>query len=637
MHKSVFLASAALAAILAPEIAYGSDTAETVVVTATRTLQPLEVTGTSMSIVTAADIDMQQIDIVSDVLAQTPGLTVVRNGGVGQPTDILMRGAETGQTLVLVDGVRINDPSATTGEAILGDVLANGIDRIEVLRGPQSTLYGSDAIGGVVDIVTKRGGDQPFALHLRAEGGSFDTYHFNVAASGTSGAVEYGAAANYYGTNGISAADSKNGNSEPDGYHHFGATGNLRWHVADAVSFDARLYYTRARDSFDGYPPPTYTFQDTHEYGKDVLLAAYGGVNVSLLDGWFSNRLAVLRTDSDRKEFDPTLTPMEDFFAKGGATRLEYQGVIEADGDNEIVFGAETETTTLLTHSIYDPTLQPTEGSDRINGIYAQWQTRPLEALTLTGGVRHDDDKEFGGHNSVKIAGAWQALAATTLRANYGDGFKAPSLYELFSEYSNPIEALKPEIAKGWEAGVDQGVGGVRASLTYFERRTTDQIDFFSCYGMTSAACTLRAAQGGYYYNVGRSRATGVEAAVSARLSDTLDLSANYTNLSDVDLATGLQLARRPQNSANAIATWRPDPDLTLGIGADYIGRRFDDAYHITPLSAAAHVKLFASYKLNERIELFGRVENLFGDRAEPVAGYGAPGRAFYAGVNAGL
>ena len=177
----------------------------------------------------------------------------------------------------------------------------------------------------------------------------------------------------------------------------------------------------------------------------------------------------------------------------------------------------------------------------------------------------------------------------------------------------------------------------MRASLTYFERRTTDQIDFFSCYGMTSAACTLRAAQGGYYYNVGRSRATGVEAAVSARLSDTLDLSANYTNLSDVDLATGLQLARRPQNSANAIATWRPDPDLTLGIGADYIGRRFDDAYHITPLSAAAHVKLFASYKLNERIELFGRVENLFGDRAEPVAGYGAPGRAFYAGVNAGL
>ena len=366
-----------------------------------------------------------------------------------------------------------------------------------------------------------------------------------------------------------------------------------------------------------------------------MLLAAYGGVNVSLLDGRFSNRFAVLNTDSDRKEFDPTLTPAEYFFAKGGATRFEYQGVFEADEANEIVFGAETESRTLSTHSIYDPTLLPTKGGDRINGFYTQWQTKPLDVLTLTGGVRHDDDKEFGGHNSVKIAGAWQVLAATTLRANYGDGFKAPSLYELFSQYSNPIEALKPETAKGWEAGIDQGFwnGMVRTSLTTFERRTKNQIDFFSCWGVTSTACALRAAQGGYYYNVGRSRATGVEAEVSVRLNDTLDVSANYTNLSDVDLATGLQLARRPQNSANAVATWRPAPDLTLGIGADYIGKRFDDAYHFTALSPTAHVKLFASFKLNEHIELFGRVENLFDDRAEPVAGYGAPGRAFYAGV----
>ena len=631
MHRSFLLSSAALLAILAPSLAAAAGPPEIVVVTATRTSQPLDVTGTSMSVVTAEDIDTQQIDIVSDVLAQTPGLTVVRNGGPGQPTNILMRGAEGGQTLVLVDGVRINDPSATTGYAILGDVLANGIDRIEVLRGPQSTLYGSDAIGGVVNILTKRGG--PFALSTRAEGGSFGTYRFNAAANGTEGALEYGAAANYYGTDGISAADAKNGNRETDGYHHFGAAGNLRWHVADAVSADARLYYTNARDSFDGYPPPTYTFQDTHEYGRNALLAAYGGVNVSLLDGRFASRFAVLHTDSDRKSFDPASAPAENFFAKGFATRFEYQGVFEADQTNELVFGAETETRTLSTHSIYDPTPLPTKGSDRINGFYAQWQTKPLEGLTLTGGARHDDDKDFGGHNSVKIAGAWQALAATPIRANYGDGFKAPSLYELFSQYSNPIEALKPETAKGWEAGIDQGFGEVRASFTYFERRTKNQIDFFSCWGVTSAACTLRAAQGGYYYNVGRSRATGVEAAVSAWLSDTLDVSANYTNLSDIDLATGLQLARRPHNSASAVATWRPTADLTLGIGANYVGKRFDDAYHSTALSAATQVKLFASWKLGEYIELFGRVENLFDDRAEPVAGYGAPGRAFYAGV----
>jgi vitamin B12 transporter len=637
MKKSVFLSSAALAAILAP--AYGSDIPETVVVTATQTPQPLAVTGMSMSVITAADIDRQQIDVVSDALEQTPGLTVVRNGGAGQSTTILVRGAEAGQTLALVDGIRINDPTSTDGEAILGDLLVNNIDRIEVLRGPQSTLYGSDAIGGVVNILTKRGGDAPFAFRAQGEGGSFDTYHFNLAANGTSGIVEYGAAANYYGSNEISAADAKNGNSEADGYHNLGATGNVRVHISDNVSLDARLYYTHARDSFDGFPPPTYAFQDTHQYGKDTLLAAYGGVNVSLLDGQFTNRFAILSTDSNRKTFDPTLTPAEDFYARGGATRFEYQGVLEANGANEITFGAETETRTLTTHSVYDFPPTPITGSDRISGTYLQWQSKLFKALTLTGGVRYDDDKEFGGHTSVKIAGAWQVFSTTTLRANYGDGFKAPSLYELFSQYSNPLEALRPETAKGWEAGVDQGWwdGRVRSSLTYFERRTKNQIDFFSCFGVTSTACTLRASQGGYYFNVDRSRATGVEAEISARLSDAVSATVNYTNLSDVDLATGLQLARRPQNSGNATVTWMPLSELSLGISATYIGKRFDDAGHFTPLSEATKINWFASYKLNERLELFGRVENLFGNRAEPVAGYGAPGRAYYAGVRASL
>ncbi len=624
MRRAFFLSSVSLLAFVSAAAA-----PETVVVTATRTPEPLEITGTSMSVITGDEIRQQQISFVTDALAETPGLAVVRNGGPGQNTNILLRGAEAGQTLTLIDGIRINDPSSTTGFALMGDVLANGIDHAEVLRGPQSTLYGSDAIGGVVNIITARGGDT--TIRAEAEGGSFSTVHLNAAANGTYQTLEFGAAANFYVTNSVSAADSRNGNSEPDGYHHVGATANLRWNVADGVSVDGRVYYTWARDSFDGFPPPNFTFQDTHEYGDSALLAFYGGINADALGGRLTSRLAIIHSDTDRTTFDPTSTPAENFFAKGGATRLEYQGGFKLDDANEITFGAEDQRTGLTTQSAFDPA--PTRGNNRIDGGYVQWQSGIIENVTVTGGGRFDHDREFGDHLSFKLAGAWQVTDGTTLRANMGDGFKAPSLYQLFSQYSNPVQALMPETATGWEVGVDQSLWNWRGSLTYFERRTANQIDFFSCFGVTSPACTLRALQGGYYYNVNRSRARGVEVEIAGQINETLSASANYTNLTDEDLLAGLQLARRPHNSANATITWQALPDLSIGGTAEYVGDRWNDAFHFAHLNDAVHFNLFASYKLMVDIELFGRVENLGGDRSEPVTGYGAPGRAFFAGV----
>jgi len=618
MRKLLILSSVSLFALMPAG-------AETVVVSATRSPQPLEVTGTSVSVITANDLALQQTTMLSDALASTPGVNVVRNGGVGQNTNILLRGAEAGQTLVLVDGIRINDPSATTGFALMGDVLANGTERVEILRGPQSTLYGSDAIGGVVNILTTRGGEP--SLRLTAEGGSFDTVRVNAAANGTYQQVEFGAAANYYLTNSVSAADARDGNKEADGYHHIGVTGNLRWNATDDVSVDARVYYTTARDSYDGYPPPTYSFQDTHQYGDNELLALYGGVNAALWDGRFTNRVAIIHSDSDRKTFDT----VQDFYAKGGATRYEYQGGLQLDAKNELTFGAEDQRTSLDTESLYDSAA--IKGSNRIDGIYAQWQSGIIDDLTLTGGVRYDHDREFGDHTSFKLAAAYQLADGTTLRANIGDGFKAPSLYQLYSPYSNPVENLKAETATGWEVGVDQNLGSWRAAITYFERRTANQIDFFSCWGVTSTACSLRAFQGGYYYNVNRSRAKGVEIEVVGQISDDLSLRASYTNLTDSDRATGLQLARRPHDSANLLLTWQVLDALNVGLSADYTGARFDDAGHLTKLDETGHLNLLAAYKLGNGFELFGRIENLSDNRREAVAGYGVPGRAFFGGI----
>lgn len=615
--RNVLLVSTAIA-VLAP--AWG----ETVVVSATRTPEKLQVTGTSMSVVSADEIALKQTTILTDILAQVPGVTVSRNGGAGQNASLYLRGSEAGQTLVLVDGVRINDPAGTSGGALLGDVLANGLDRVEVLRGPQSTLYGSDAIGGVINLITARGGTP--TLKLTAEAGSFATTRLNAAASGSYGSVDFGAAANYYLTNSVSAADTRNGNSEADGYHHFGATGNVRWHASEAVSVDLRAYYTHARDSYDGYNPVTWVFGDTHQYGHNDLVALYGGVNADFLGGRFTNRLSAAYSDSDRKTFNT----VEDFFAKGETIRYEYQGGFKLDANNELSFGAEDQRTDFSTQSLaYDPA--PTKGANRIDGIYGQWQSTIVEGVTLTGGARYDHDREFGDHTSYKLAAAWQVIEGTTLRANIGNGFKAPSLYQLYSEYNNPAQTLKPETATGWEMGIDQALGTWQASLTYFERRTANQIDFYSCWTGTSPICAQRPS--GFYYNVNRSLAKGVEFALAGKITDTLSLNLAYTNLTDTDRLTGLQLARRPHDSASTTLSWQPIDPLTLGTTLDYVGTRFDDAGHFTKLKDVVHVTLLASYRIWDGVELYGRVENLGDNRREPVAGYGTPGRAFFAGI----
>ncbi len=627
--RKILLASVTL--IASPAFADESFDAETVVVTATRTPQPLEVTGSSMSVITADDLATQQTVVVTDILSQTPGLTVVRNGGPGQTTTVSIRGAEAGQTLALIDGVRINDPSSVDDQAILGDLMVNNIDRIEVLRGPQSTLYGSDAIGGVVNVLTRRGGDVPFAVTASAEGGSFDTWHLNAGANGTVSGLEYGAAVNFLDTGGISAADANNGNSEADGTRNFGATMNTRYHINDDLSVDLRGYYTQSHTEIDGFPPPNFSFQDDAEFGTASLVAGYAGVNLALMGGRFQNRLAFIASESDRKffgEFDfftNAYSPDENFFARGDATRIEYQGIFDIDKDTQLTFGAETQRVGLSTQSLqFDP--GPTTGSRRTTGYYAQVQSTVFDQLTLTGGVRLEDDDEFGTHTSVKLAGAWNIPGYdTTLRANYGDGFKAPTLYQLFSQYKNPFHDLKPETANGWEVGVDHFFlgGQARASLTYFKRRTHNQIDF-----LPTSTFPF-----GYYENLDRTRASGLEAEVEMRLSEALSVSADFTNMATKDLVTGLDLARRPDNSASATVTWLATKDLTLGGTLVFVGPRFDDRGNFTRLANNTTVNLFGSYALIDKTELFARVENLLCQDNEPVFGYGRPGTAAYAGI----
>ncbi|HEY0107008.1 MAG TPA: TonB-dependent receptor [Rhizomicrobium sp.] len=654
MRNSLLL-SAALTALAAPAAAQtvagpvDPYRPETVVVSATRTDQPLRVTGASVSVIDAQDLKTQQTVALTDILQQTPSLVVTRNGGLGQPASISLRGGEAGQTVVLIDGVRVNDPSVTddSAAAALGDLLVNNIARVEILRGPQSTLYGSNALGGVIDVITKRGGAD--AIDASVEGGSFGTFHANVAAHGAAGFLEYGAGLNYLTTSGISAADSRFGNPEADGYTNVGATVNLRAHVDDAVSIDLRGYYTRGHDDFDdGFGgPPLFAVADSAANNTNDLKTGYLGANADLFGGVLHNRLAVIATQAGRDFFDSASDVTHLNFAYyASTTRFEYQGIVDIDPDSQVTFGAETEASTFRndnfgSFAFFSPPV--VSGHDRLTGYYAQGQTTLFEQLTLTGGVRLDDDDQFGTHPSYKFNAAWQILHwDATLRANVGNAFKAPSLFQEFGPNSLPsqIGHLKPETATGWEVGADKRLWGDRltASLTYFERNTTNQIDFQNCFTPLDApGCRYRVAVFGYYDNIARTRARGVEAELAAVITDTLTAKLAYTNMSSINAVSRLDLPRRPQNLASAVVTWLPLDGATLGFSLTYQGKRFNDAGNFTPLTSATQVNLFASYDVTEHWQLFGRIDNMFNDRTEDVTGYGVAGIGAFGGIRAAL
>jgi vitamin B12 transporter len=640
-----------------PGFAADTDLQE-IVVTATRSAQPLDETGSSVSVLSGTDLTTQQITVVSDALAQVPGLAVTRAGGPGQDTSVFIRGADPGETLVLIDGVRINDPSTTDGQAVLGDLFLNDVQRIEVLRGPQSTLYGSDAMGGVVNIVTQRGGAQPFSAQLDAEGGSYDTWRVNGAAHGSAGPLDYGAGINDYSTGGVSATADAPADDEPDSDHDFAATLNTRLHAGDGISLDLRGFYNDARYGIPGYPPPDYLLAPTPEYARDSLQAGYAGVNGSWLDGRITQRLALVGSDADRREYglyDPltyVYTAAENFHAAGGATRWEYQGVIQANAGNVFTYGSESELSTLDTDSLPDPADLPTTGRDRLSSYYTQWQTTfarnsmMARQMTLTLGARRDQDQQFGGHTSLKVAGDWQLPDGNTvLRANYGQGFKAPTLYELFSEYANPVVGLRPETADGWEAGFDHLLeqGKVRVSAVYFSRDEQDEIEFDDC-AISDPGCMRQSQEPGfeygpvgYYYNVGRSSDRGVESDLAAHLTPTLSARVSYTHMKVIDELTGLALARRPHVLFNAGLSWAAADGASVGATYVYQGARFDDAANTVALAPDETVNLFASYPLGHLIQLFARIDNLLDNQAQPVYGYRPLGRGFYGGVRVQL
>lgn len=615
-----------------------SSSTDTILVTATRLALPVDQVPASLTVLDKAAIDRAQDLGVTELLLRTPGISIARNGGYGTTTALRIRGAESEQTVVVIDGVKLNDPSASSGGYNFANLLAGDAARIEVLRGPQSIFWGSQAIGGVVNVVTALP-EKTLEGSFDLETGSHETVSARAALGGKTGPLAWRLGGQAFTTDGISALAPAFGGKEADAYTNRNVSGRAVLELAPGLSADLRGYYASSRTEIDA------STADSLEYSLNREFVGYAGLNLGLLDGRFRNRFGYTYTDSDRDNFNPTRARAQTFDAAGHDRRFEYQGSFAIAEGWTLLAGAENESSRFRSLSppaaLATPIPAPVRGGADITSFYGQLSAQPIAGLTLNAGLRHDDHDRFGGKLLFAAGGVLALPSGTTLRASYGEGFKAPTLYQLFSEFG--VASLAPEQAKGWEAGAEQRLfdGKLVFGATYYQRKTRDQIIFSSCAATsTDPLCFVPGStttrRQGYYANVSRAEAHGIEAAAALKLGG-LQLDGNYSWTLAEDRSSGANfgkwLPRRPRHTANGSASYDWAFGLTTGAAVRWSGKTFDNAANTTVLRAYTLVDLRAEYALSPSLRLIGRVENLFDETYSTAFRYNALGRVFYAGL----
>lgn len=640
--KMVFKMGTALlgmAAFALPSSARADDDAaasDTIVVSALRTPVEADRVSSTVTVIDQAALDLAQPVAISNVLVTVPGISLARNGGFGQVTTLRIRGADPSQSVVVIDGMRLADPTATNGGFDFTQLFVDDIARIEVLRGPQSMLWGSDAIGGVIDMTTLAP-TRPREANLSVEAGSHQTVSAHAGLGGTSALVDWRVSGSTFTTEGIPPLA---GGTVANGYTRQAASATTTFHLSPAVSFDLRGFWDSGRNGFsDTFSLPVGIYPG--DYAQTSQWAAYAGLNVVLADGRFKNRLAITQNQTDNRDYYPLQSPALAFVGHGRTRRYEYQGTFNAAKGIDVVFGAEREEARMRVGSPYDA-VQPYELfplSATTNSAYAEARVTPLDGLTLNGGLRYDDHSQFGG-STVFSAGAVYTPdhGTTVLRATYDEGYKAPSLYQLYSDYGNAT--LRPERAHGWEAGVQRALWGkaVQLGAAWWDRQTTNLIGFAYCPVVLTPtsppACSINFF--GYYANVDRAAGRGLELTAQAHVAH-LSADANYSIVVNVDrtlgaLTFGQQLPRVPRHLFNGSLRYDLPFGLATALAVRWSGGSLDGA---TPVTLAGYTLVDWRTELTLRggLTLFGRVENIGNARYQTAYGYNSLGRTGTIGI----
>ncbi len=566
---------------------------DTVIVEGSRLNQTQTEIGSSVSIITADDIDELGFDFALDAIASAPGVTVNQNGSLGGLTTVSIRGAGTTQTLVLIDGIPVNDTSSIGGGYDFARLDTENIERIEILKGPQSTLWGTDAIGGVVSISTKD--PEPGRLASAfVELGSFNTVRGGASLENASEVGDFRIAVTGVSSDGISKADENNGNDEDDPYESTTVSAKGGLNFGDA-RLAADVLWVDADSEFDSFVFGAQgNVGDGDQLNQTESLAANLSLTAPLFDGRLENLLVAGYSDTTRENFSNG-APSNSF--DGDRTIFRYQGTLSINPSNTLAFGAEREETA-------------TQAEDTaINSLFALHEWRATETLTLSGGVRVDDHSSFGTETTARVAAAYNPTPQWTFRASWGQGFKAPTLLQLSGAgFTLPNPDLQPETSDAFDAGIEwrSQSGRVALGATVFDVNIRDQITYSST----------------GYFNESEVDSTGIELTGQVELTEWLSVSGNYANI-DSKRTDGSPSFRVPEHTGDVRLSVDPDGPFSGALLVRYNGE--EPNTNGTMLDAWTRVDVTGSYDLNDSVEIFGRIENLFDEEYQQILGYGTP------------
>jgi vitamin B12 transporter len=639
MNKKVFLLAAA--GLLCSRGLFAGEpisdyTGQEMVVTATKTLNTIaDAGGSSVTVITSEEIRNSGKETVGEVIKNTAGIDVVANGGTGTTTSVFMRGGDSRATLVLVDGVAVNDPSSANRTPDLANLMVDNIERIEVVRGPVSVLYGSNAMTGVINIITKKGTAPP-KVFAGIEGGSYGTWKMYAGAQGKKGPLSYAVSASRLKTDGFSIADDRNpliphaGNtSEKDGYDNASFSANLGYALSNKLSLETVLRYTESTVKLDDYlwagyagdrldanpngPKDNHT--DTQHLTGRVALKAVTNPLTSTFYYNFSHQ--------KRDVFDNENVRTDIF--KGALDETGWQGDLLISSHNTLTAGISylNEHADNESYGYYASTLDRNVGMTSLF-LQDQWSTGGFK---LVSAVRNDDHGTFGEHFTWRLAPSFKT-GDTIFKASIGTGFRAPSLYELYSMYGNVN--LGPETSRGWDAGIEHRFSETfRAGATWFRNDFENRID----YDWTAGP------YGQYVQINGKTKTWGIESFAEWMPSKRYFMTASctWTHTEDPD---GNTLVRRPEHKASLSGTWNVSPKVRLSSSLQWVGERMETPYAndkngkaVGKLDSYFLVNLSGSFKLSRNVELYGRIDNLFDEYYEEAWSYATPGRSAYAGI----